>query len=177
MTSIRFWGAHAKLGLAVAAAVFLVDALSKTWLLHGYGIGMRQPVAVTPFLDVVLTWNLGISYGLVPLRGLAGQLLLAGFSLLVSIALWVWLSRTEDRLTVVGLALVIGGALGNALDRVLYGGVADFFSLHLRSIGSDLSWYVFNLADVAIVAGVGVLLYESLLRRRPQGTAPRSSEE
>lgn len=176
MASVRLWGPHGRVGWLVAVTVFLLDVASKSWLLHVFDIGFRQPVAVGPFLDLVLVWNRGISYGLIPLETRGGQVALAAFSVVVSVGLWLWLARVEDRLTAVGIALVIGGALGNALDRVIYGGVADFFSLHLRAIGSDLSWYVFNIADVAIVAGVGVLLYESLGRRRP-ATTSRVSEE
>jgi signal peptidase II len=69
----------------------------------------------------------------------------------------VWLLRTADRLVAVAIGLVIGGALGNAIDRHLYGAVADFFRLH----AFGYQWYVFNLADVAIVAGVALLLYDS----------------
>jgi len=168
--TLRLWGPHARLGLLVAAATFLLDQAVKTWLIWGYGIAGRQPVALTPFLDLVMAWNLGISYGLFPLDSAAGQMFLALFKVAAATALWLWLCGNEGRVAAAALALIIGGALGNALDRVVYGGVADFFSLHLRAIGSTFHWYVFNLADVAIVAGVGALLYETLLGTR--GPAP-----
>ncbi len=172
----RLWGPHAWFGLATVVATFLADQFSKTWLIWGFRIAERGRVEVTPFLDLVMAWNLGISYGLFPLESMEGQLGLAAFKVVVSILLWLWLVRTSDWLTACGLALIIGGALGNAVDRVVYGGVADFFSLHLRGIGSNFHWYVFNVADVAIVAGVGVLLYESLLRKRPPGEAASRKE-
>ena len=179
----RLWGPHARLGLVIALAVFALDQAFKTWMLWGFDIAARQPVAIGPFLDLVLAWNLGISYGLFPLGSPAGQYGLAAFKLLAAAFLWLWLARATSRLTVVALALIIGGALGNALDRVLYFGVADFFLLHLRAIGSSFHWYVFNLADVAIVAGVGALLYESAFhapaeqRRGGDAEAPRGREE
>jgi signal peptidase II len=76
--------------------------------------------------------------------------------------LWIWLARAGSRLTALALGLIIGGALGNAIDRLAYGAVADFVLLHLETAGGRFNWYVFNLADVAIVAGVALLLYESL---------------
>jgi signal peptidase II len=166
------WGPHARPGLAVLAAVFVLDQASKTWLLHVYEIGARQPVEALPFLDFVLVWNRGVSYGLFQIDSPLGRALLGGFNVVAALALWVWLSRTTSRLTAAALALIAGGALGNAVDRFIYPGVADFFLLHLRAIGSDLTWYVFNVADAAIVAGVGALLYESLIRRPSAGTAP-----
>ena len=110
-----------------------------------------------PFFDLVLVWNRGVSYGWFAQHTAFGRFGLVALSLVASLALWIWLARTERPLTAAAIGLVIGGALGNALDRVIYGAVADFFLLHWR--GFD--WYVFNIADLAIVAGVGLLLYES----------------
>ncbi len=153
----RLWGPQARMGLLLAATTFLVDQAVKTWLLHGYQIGLRGRVEVTPFFDLVLAWNIGVSYGLFQQETIEGQWLLAAFKVAVSIGLWVWLNTAGDRPTATALALVIGGALGNALDRLLYGAVADFFSLHFMGF----YWYVFNIADVAIVGGVALLIYES----------------
>jgi signal peptidase II len=84
--------------------------------------------------------------------------------------LWVWLARASDRLTALSLGLIIGGAIGNGIDRLAYGWVADFVYFHINTANWRFSWYVFNLADVAIVAGVIGLLYESL---RPDHAAKR----
>ena len=158
MTAIRAWSPLAPLALALAALVFGLDQSHKWWMLHVYGI-TGQPIAVLPFLDLVLTWNRGISYGLfrTPL-----QAVLIAVSLAISGLLWLWLCRSRNALTVAALAIVIGGALSNAFDRVVHGAVADFFHFHV----GEFSWYVFNLADVAIVAGVVLLLYESFTERR-----------
>jgi signal peptidase II len=86
---------------------------------------------------------------------------------LIAVSLiWIWLARAESRLTAVGLGLIIGGALGNAIDRLAYGAVADFVLLHIETASWRFNWYVFNLADVAIVAGLAALLYESVLGAR-----------
>jgi signal peptidase II len=155
--ALAFWGPRSRLGAIVAITVFVVDQAVKHWLLYVYVIGMRGRVEITPFFDIVLAWNIGVSYGLFAGDSQEWQWILAGFSVVVSLGLWVWLSRIGDDLGAWALALVIGGALGNAMDRVLHGAVADFFSLHFMGF----YWYVFNVADVAIVAGVMLLLYDA----------------
>ena len=161
----RFWGPLSPLVLALAALVFGLDQTHKWWMIDVYGIESRAPVRVTPFLDLVMAWNPGISYSLLRADTDAGRYGLLALSLTVTLGLSVWLWRAPDKLTTVALGLIIGGALGNAYDRFAYGAVADFFHFHVGSF----SWYVFNLADVAIVAGVGLLLYESLgLGRKPE---------
>ncbi len=149
------WGPHAGTALWVVAAIFLLDQAHKWWMIHAYKIAERGRVQVTPFLDLVFVINKGVSYGWL---NDFGPLPLTVFALAVSLLLWIWLSQSGNtRLLVISLAMIVGGALGNAVDRVLYGGVADFFSLH----AFGFYWYVFNIADVAIVAGVIGLLYDS----------------
>lgn len=160
------WGARTGLGLAVAVATGLADQASKLWLLHGYDLGGRGPLPVLPGVDFVLTWNPGISYGLLQQDTALGQALLLAFTLVALALLWVWLARTGTRLPAVALGLIIGGAVGNAIDRAAYGAVADFVFLHMDLAGWHLRWYVFNLADAAIVAGVAGLLYESVFPPR-----------
>jgi signal peptidase II len=150
-------GPLSKLGLAIATAVFLLDQLHKWWMLGPFDIAARQPVRVTPFFDLVLAWNRGISYGWFAQESEAGRWGLIGLSILVTIGLWLWLAQIGRPIAAAALGLVIGGALANTLDRIIHGAVADFFLLH----GFGFSWYVFNIADMAIVAGVGLLLTES----------------
>lgn len=159
---LSLWGPLSRFGLAIAAAVFAVDQAHKYWMISFYDIAARGRVEVTPFLDLIYVLNPGISYSLFELQGGTGQAVLAAFACLVSLGIAYWLARTGSRIAAVSLGLVMGGALGNALDRVTLGGVADFFSLHAYGF----YWYVFNLADVAIVVGVAGLLYESLLGSR-----------
>ncbi len=136
-----------------------VDQAHKWWMLLIYRIEERGRVAVTPFLDLVYVKNLGVSYGMFSQETREGQWLLAGFAVLAALAMAVWLARgVTERLVAVSLGLIIGGAISNAIDRLVIGGVADFFSLHAMGF----YWYVFNIADAAIVAGVCGLLYDSL---------------
>ncbi len=158
------WGTYSRLGYAVALLTLVLDQASKAWMLLVYRIqDVKGRVSVTPFLDLLFVKNTGISYGMLSLDGPVGQGLLAFFAVLVAIGLSVWLARdASGRLMALSLGLIIGGAIGNAIDRVLIGGVADFFLLHFRGY----EWYVFNVADVAIVAGVAGLLYESFWSSR-----------
>ena len=107
--------------------------------------------------------NTGISFSLFPQVGPLGQWALVGVKTVAVMLLWIWLARAGSRLTALALGLIIGGAVGNAIDRVAYGAVADFVLLHVTTAGWSFRWYVFNLADVGIVAGVIGLLYDSLL--------------
>ena len=153
---------HLRLGLSVAAITILLDQAAKYWLLALSGVGEGERLAVGPFVNLVNQRNPGISYSLFELRGMAGQLLLAAIAVAVSIGIVSWLAHTAKRLASGALGLVLGGALGNAIDRPLRGGVVDFVSLH----AAGYQWYVFNIADVAIVAGVIGLLYESVMANR-----------
>ena len=159
MLKAWLWGPMSPLGLGVAALTAALDQAHKTWMLYVYDIGAKGTVTLTPFFDLVLVWNQGISYGLFPQESAAGRLGLILFALGASLALAIWLARLDSRLAAVSIGLIIGGAVGNAVDRILYGAVADFFSLH----AFGYQWYVFNVADTAIVAGVAGLLYDSLL--------------
>jgi signal peptidase II len=159
----RLWGRWSAVAAAAAATVFAADQAVKWWLVAVYGIADRQPVALTPFLDIVLVWNRGISYGWFASHGLETRLILIAVSLFAAGALWLWAASTTRRTAALGLGLVIGGALGNGLDRVTHGAVVDFIHLH----HGEFSWYVFNLADCAIVAGVGLLLYDALTEDSP----------
>ena len=159
----RLWGPLTLLGLAVAVATAVVDQATKLWLIFPADIGGRGRVTLTPFLDLVLTWNKGISYGLFPQEGPLGQWALLALKAIAGVLLWIWLARATSRLTAVSLGLIVGGAIGNAIDRLAYGAVADFLLFHITTQSFDFNWYVFNLADVAIVAGVVGLLYETLV--------------
>jgi signal peptidase II len=154
------WGPLSPLGLGVAVLTLLADQAYKAWMLHVYDIKVRSPVVLTPFFDLVLVWNQGISYGLLPQESAIGRWGLILFAFGASLALAVWLARQSSPLAAASIGLIIGGAVGNAIDRIVHGGVADFFSLH----AFGYQWYVFNVADTAIVAGVVGLLYDSLFR-------------
>jgi signal peptidase II len=152
------WGPLSPLGLGVAALTLIADQAHKAWMLYVYDIGAKGTVRLAPFFDLILVWNQGVSYGLFPQESGLGRWVLILFALTSALALFVWLARITSPLAAVCVGLIIGGAVGNAIDRILYGAVADFFSLH----AFGFEWYVFNVADTAIVAGVIGLLYESV---------------
>jgi signal peptidase II len=157
-----WWGAYSRIGLIVALATAAADQATKLWLLLGFDLARRGIVSPAPFLDLVLTWNTGISYGLFRQEGPLGQWVLVGIKLVAVALLWIWLARAASRLTALSLGLIIGGALGNAFDRLHWPGVMDFVLLHASIGGVRYNWYVFNLADAAIVIGVVGLLFETL---------------
>jgi len=164
------------IGLGVAAAALVLDQGSKMALLYGLGFAHMAPGAalpVLPFFNLVMVWNRGFSYGLFPASGPEGTAILATFQLcaVVLLSWWLWLVRTRP--LAVGLGLVIGGALGNLIDRLVYGQVADFF--HFYGFGYD--WYVFNVADAAITLGVIGLLYDALLKPETPNDAGSAGRE
>jgi signal peptidase II len=155
-----------RFGLTIAVVTCLLDQASKLYLLNVVDLAANGPLRMGPFFDFVLTRNTGISYGLFQTEGAVGQAVLLTIKALAVVLLWVWLTRSHNRLTALALGLIIGGAVGNAIDRLAYGWVADFVFFHINTATWRFDWYVFNLADVAIVAGVIGLLYESLVGDR-----------
>ena len=145
-------------GAIVAVLTVAADQASKIWLLDGFDLASRQPYAIAPGVDLVLAWNRGVSYSLLTANSDAGRYVLIAGTLLATLALAVWLWRTTTRLAGVALGFIIGGAVGNVVDRVLYGAVIDFVYLHAGSF----RWYIFNVADCAITVGVVLLLLEWL---------------
>jgi signal peptidase II len=158
------WGPLSALAAGIALVILALDQASKWWVLLVYRLREApRTVEIAPFLNFVYVENRGISYGLFQLDSELGQWLLAGFAVLAVLAMAVWLARgVTERLVAASLGLIMGGAAGNAIDRVALGGVVDFIQLH----AFGFYWYVFNIADAAIVAGVCGLLYESFVSSR-----------
>jgi signal peptidase II len=150
-------------GVIAAVVTLVLDQASKTWLLHVFDIAHRGTVRVTPFFDLVLAWNIGISFGWFQNDNPIAQAGLMVVKALAVIALAVWMARSRTLLATISLGMIIGGAIGNGIDRLAYGAVVDFALFHIEIGGNTFNWYVFNLADVAIVAGVLALLYDSLI--------------
>lgn len=165
MAAILPGGAPFRLGLATAVAAAAADQAVKAWLLYGFGLTDRSRVPVGPFVDLVLAWNTGISYGLFQRSDPLWQAVLLAFKVIAILLLLAWLARTHSRLAGISLGLIVGGAIGNAVDRTLHGAVMDFVLFHLSGPAWNFEWYVFNLADAAIVAGVIGLVYESLFQQ------------
>lgn len=163
------YGPYSRFGLSVAVVTAAVDQAHKWWMLNIYDIAAKGRVRVTSFFDLVYAKNTGISYGLLEQNSSAGQYALAAFAVLAVTGFAVWLARAaEGQIAAMGAGLIMGGAIGNGIDRVLRGGVADFFSFHAYGY----YWYVFNIADAAIVAGVAALLYDSFVLSRKNASKP-----
>ena len=159
-----------RFGVGVALVTLIADQLHKWWMLSVVGIKSNERMIITPFMDFVYVINKGISYGLFAQGSDAGQYLLSAFALIVAIGLVIWLARGRHGwISALGVGLIAGGAIGNGIDRLHLGGVADFIQLH----AFGFYWYVFNIADVAIVVGVVALLYDSVIASR-KGAAKAS---
>ena len=159
----RLQSSHLRPGLIAGIAVLALDQASKLWLLFVFEIGRRGAVKVTPFFDLVLAWNVGISFGWLQNDSQVAQIILMLVKAVAVIVLAIWMARSRTLVATVALGLIIGGAVGNAIDRFAYGAVVDFALFHVQIGANTFNWYVFNLADVAIVAGVAALLYDSFL--------------
>ncbi len=167
--------AIATLGFGVALVIFLLDQASKNYLLYGLGFIDYRPgdqIVVTPFFNIVMAWNYGVSFGMFQMSTFWGTALLVLFALAMCAGLSIWLLKAGTRFLAVGLGMIIGGALGNLVDRVLYGAVADFFDFHVWGF----HWYIFNIADVGIVCGVGILLLDSVLDGRDSKKVEHADE-
>ena len=166
MTAARsLYGPLTALGMAAAGVAAALDQAVKLWLLFGLDLPSRGSIRLGPFIDLVLVWNTGISYGWFQQSGPLGQWTLLAVKAVAVALLWIWLARASSRLTALALGLIIGGAVGNAVDRIAYGAVVDFVLFHIETASWSFRWYVFNVADAAIVAGVAGLLYDSVLSR------------
>ncbi len=159
----RLQNPHVRPGVIAAVAVLALDQASKLWLLFVFDIARRGAVKVTPFFDLVLAWNVGISFGWFQNDSAVAQIALMIVKAVAVIVLAIWMARSRTAIATLALGLIIGGAIGNGIDRFAYGAVVDFALFHLQIGGKPFNWYVFNLADVAIVAGVAALLYDSFL--------------
>ena len=156
-------------GVLAALLVLLADQGSKWWVLHVLNLPVRGQVRVLPVLSLTMVWNQGVTFGLFHQSGAWGPWLLAAIALAVVGVLAVWLRRAESLPVALSLGAIAGGAVGNVVDRVRFGAVVDF--LHAHAFGH--SWYVFNVADAAIVCGVGVLVLDGLWPKRPPAEAAR----
>lgn len=166
-------GPLTKYGLAIAGITLVLDQLTKLWILNVVDLDSIGRVPVLPFLDLAMAWNQGISYGLFQQDTAFGRAALVLLAVAATALLAVWLAGERLRVNAAALGLIMGGAVGNAIDRAVYGAVADFVLLHWGAF----TWYVFNVADIAIVVGVALLLYgafrggdRSQARDEPAGT-------
>lgn len=160
-----------RLGLPIAATILVADQVSKWWMLEVARlpeIGQIRLLAAGPFgLDLTMVWNRGVTFGLLSGDGAWNHLALALLAAAIAAFLLRWMTRAENRLTAVALGAVVGGAIGNVIDRVRFGAVVDFVDTHAWG----WHWYVFNIADAAIVCGVIALVADAVFRPKPEAEA------
>ena len=150
-------GAYVRPGVIVALSVFVADQVSKWAILDLFAQGPRV-IEVTSFFNIVLAWNRGISFGMFGASGETGRWVLIVLAIVISAFLAVWMVKADTRFTALGLALIIGGAIGNVIDRVRLGAVVDFLDFYAWGY----HWPAFNVADSAIVVGAAALILETL---------------
>jgi signal peptidase II len=142
-----------------SVAVAILDQWSKYWLLYSVGMVARPPLELCKYFSLVMVWNHGISFGML---SRSGQDKTAYFLIAMALIISAWIARlalkSSSPTERFAYALIIGGALGNAIDRVRFGAVADFFYVHIGALG----WPAFNVADSAICIGVSLLLLRML---------------
>jgi signal peptidase II len=155
---------HFPAGLLALVLVLAADQLTKYWVLHTLDLPHKGQVVLLPVLNLTMVWNQGVTFGLFDSLGEPGHWLLAGLALLVVLALLFWMRRAESLLVAVALGAIAGGAIGNVADRLRYGAVVDFIDAH----AFGYHWYVFNVADAAIVCGVIALVLDGLRPRERQ---------
>lgn len=149
----------------LAATVLLLDQLSKSWIIHGIGLHEIRHVPVLPFFSLSWVENRGVSMGLLTMDGDLGRWVLVGLTAGIALFVAFWLRREKHWPESLALGLILGGAIGNIIDRVRFGYVVDFIHLHI----GEWSFYVFNVADAAISVGVVLLLIRSLMHRSDAG--------
>ena len=142
--------------IVLSIFIFLIDFFSKYFLISYYDLGSKGRIYVTPFLDFILVLNPGISFGILSNGEDIQRWILSALSILVIFYLYFWSTKSPSKLTKISLFIMIGGALGNVFDRLIYGKVIDFISLHVF----NYYWYVFNIADIAIVLGGFIILID-----------------
>ena len=150
-----------KRGLSLAALVSVLDQLSK-WIVLLWIMAPPRVIDVTNFFNLVLVWNRGVSFGFFQSDSIWGPILLSCVTGGIIIFLYFWLRSAETRLTAAALGLVIGGAVGNLIDRIAHQGVVDFLDFHVFGY----HWPAFNVADSAITVGVVIIILESLFERK-----------
>jgi signal peptidase II len=162
-------GVGTRLGLISALLVLGADQGSKYYILNVLDLPDLRQVVLLPVLNLTMVWNQGVTFGLLNGLGAWSHFVLAAIALIVVGALTLWLRRAENAVTALAIGAIAGGAIGNVMDRLRYGAVVDFIHAHV----GQWSWYVFNVADAAIVCGVAVLILESQLLRRPGQPGPK----
>lgn len=149
-----------RLGLAVCGISIVLDQVTK-WLFLDIVRAAGGAIEVTGFFNLVTVWNRGVSFGMLSSDAELGRWLLSGLALAIAIGLFFWLRKAGHWILATALGLIMGGAVGNVIDRVRFGAVFDFLDLHV----AGYHWPAFNVADAAIVVGVGLILLDGLINK------------
>ncbi len=156
-----------RIGLAMAALLLVADQASKWWVLEVLDLPNRRNLPLFQAgplgLDLTMVWNRGVTFGLLSGEGPLNHIILAVLAAVIAAFLLRWMAKAENRTVATALGAVVGGAVGNVIDRLRFGAVVDFVDAH----GWGWHWYVFNIADAGIVCGVFVLLADALFRKPP----------
>jgi signal peptidase II len=154
------------LGVIAGLIVLAADQASKWWVLNVLDLPNLRQVVLLPVLNLTMVKNTGVTFGLLNDLGDWGHVVLAVIALAVVVALGFWLRKAENKIVAVAIGAIAGGAIGNVIDRLRFGWVVDFIHAHADTPWGDYSWYVFNVADAAIVCGVAALIIESQFSKR-----------
>ena len=149
------------LGLIVAFAVFFSDQLSK-WFVQGYFDNAHSPQAFSGFFNLVEAWNTGVSFSMFNDGGILGMVVLSLFAIGVIVFLLMWLKKEDDKVVQLSLGFIIGGALGNVVDRIRFGAVYDFLDFYYN----NWHWPAFNLADAFICTGAFIIILHGMIKAK-----------
>jgi len=154
---LRLFSVPVGLGLVTIAGVVVLDQITKWWVIE---VVMQPPrvIPVTFFLNLVMGWNKGVSFGLLNQDSPYNAWVLSALALAITVGLLIWLARVRRRGLALAIGLVVGGALGNVIDRLRFGAVADFLDFH----AFGLHWPAFNVADTGISIGAAIIVLDSL---------------
>jgi len=139
------------------------DQVSKEWLIALLAQHHNETIVLTSFFNLVMVWNYGVSFGMLSEPGSDVRYFLMGVALVIVMMMSFWLYHATSRWVAAAIGLVIGGAIGNVIDRIRFGAVADFFDFHLYGV----HWPAFNIADASIFLGVALLIWDSVVHRPP----------
>lgn len=152
------------LGLSIAAAAVIIDQLSKYYVLHQL-LGISAYIPYGSYFSVVRAWNTGVSFSMLNNYGHAGAYILSAIAVVIVLLLYHWLKKEDVRITQAALGLIMGGALGNVIDRLRFGAVFDFLDFHI----ADTHWPAFNAADSFICIGAAVIIAQALVAKFKKG--------
>ena len=158
-----------KLAVPFILILIFLDQVTKWWIIN-YIMQPIKILPITPFFNIVLTWNSGISFGIFSNQGSFSVIILSTLATLIVFFLAVWLMKAENKKLIIGLICIIGGAIGNIIDRVYHGAVIDFLDFHIK----NYHWPAFNVADSCIFIGATLIILDSLFPNKKEEASIKS---